>query len=76
MVIMSIFGFVAFFELMEWFYAELAAPDKGSAFLGSQGDIWDVQKDMFCNGLGAIFASFLYCLIKPKKLTCSNTPIT
>lgn len=62
LVIMGIFGVAAIFELVEWIYAELAAPEAGAAFLGSQGDIWDAQKDMLCDGCGAIFSSILYAL--------------
>jgi putative membrane protein len=32
----------------------LAAPDVGAAYLGSQGDPWDAQKDMLLDGIGAI----------------------
>lgn len=35
----------------------------GAAFLGSQGDVWDAQKDILCDTLGAICSSglFLWC---------------
>ncbi len=68
-VIMGVFGFAAIFELVEWIYAELAAPEAGNAFLGSQGDIWDAQKDMLSDGLGAICTTALYFLIKRKGKT-------
>ena len=32
----------------------------GAAFLGSQGDVWDAQKDILCDTLGAICSSGLY----------------
>lgn len=44
------------YELIEWIYAALAAPEAGAAYLGSQGDIWDAQKDMLADTLGAIVA--------------------
>jgi putative membrane protein len=34
----------------------VAAPDVGVAFLGSQGDVWDAQWDMFLALLGALIA--------------------
>ena len=34
----------------------------GAAFLGSQGDLWDAQKDMLCDTLGAILASLIFPL--------------
>ena len=66
MVVMGVFGFAAIFELIEWLYAEFSSPASGSAFLGSQGDIWDAQKDMLCDGLGAITTTIFYALVKRK----------
>jgi len=37
----------AFYELIEWWVAVLATPNLGDKFLGTQGDIWDTQWDMF-----------------------------
>ncbi|WP_044250075.1 DUF2238 domain-containing protein [Chondromyces apiculatus] len=44
----------AFWELLEWWTTLLVAGDVGEAFLGSQGDIWDAQWDMFLAMVGAI----------------------
>lgn len=44
------------FELFEWIVAELFGGDLGTAYLGSQGDIWDAQKDMALASLGALLA--------------------
>jgi len=46
----------AVYELFEWWYAVTFGGDAGIAFLGSQGDIWDAQKDMLMDTLGGIFA--------------------
>ena len=43
----------AAWELVEWWVALLAAPDVGQAFLGTQGDEWDTQWDMFLALVGA-----------------------
>jgi len=43
----------AFWELLEWWVALIAAPDVGTAFLGTQGDVWDTQWDLFLALLGA-----------------------
>ena len=67
LVVMAIFGVAAVFELVEWLYAEVAAPQAGADFLGSQGDIWDAQKDMLCDGTGAIFSSIIYLIVNRKK---------
>jgi putative membrane protein len=42
--------------LFEWQFAELGDPDAGHAVLGSQGDIWDAQKDILADTFGAVFA--------------------
>lgn len=65
-LVASLFGLFALmsvaasYEIIEWWYAELAGGDEGIAFLGSQGDIWDAQKDMLCDTLGAISALVLF----------------
>ncbi|TQO76042.1 DUF2238 domain-containing protein [Vibrio cholerae] len=52
----SLMSLAAAYEIIEWWYAALAGGEEGIAFLGSQGDIWDAQKDMLCDTLGAITA--------------------
>lgn len=46
----------AFWELLEWWATLVFAADVGQAFLGSQGDIWDAQWDMFLALVGAAVA--------------------
>jgi putative membrane protein len=46
----------AFWELLEWWVTLLVASDVGQAFLGSQGDVWDAQWDMFLALVGAAVA--------------------
>lgn len=48
------------YEIIEWIYAVMAAPEAGAAYLGSQGDIWDAQKDMLADTLGALFATTVF----------------
>ena len=51
-------AFVAMgYELIEWWYAASAGGASGAAFLGSQGDVWDAQKDMLADTLGAVLAT-------------------
>lgn len=62
-------AFVAMsYELIEWWYAVSSDPSAGAAFLGSQGDIWDAQKDMFMDTLGAISAVVLHALVRRKNI--------
>ena len=56
----AIFAVASLFEIVEWLYAASASPTAGAEFLGSQGDIWDAQKDMLADGLGAILAALAY----------------
>ena len=52
------------YELIEWAVADLFFPAQGAAYLGTQGDIWDAQKDMFLATLGAILATTIVSVIK------------
>jgi putative membrane protein len=45
----------AWYELLEWWVA-LATGSAADAFLGTQGDSWDTQTDMFLAFLGALCA--------------------
>ena len=48
-------AFSAFYELIEW-WAAVAGGEAAESFLGTQGDVWDTQWDMFIALLGAITA--------------------
>lgn len=57
-------GFVAgTYEIVEWIFAILNDPNAGAAFLGSQGDEWDAQKDMLADISGAIAAGILFLIL-------------
>ena len=43
----------AFYELIEW-WAALAMGQGADDFLGTQGDPWDTQSDMFCALIGSL----------------------
>ena len=45
------------YEVLEWGVAAVVAPEAGSAYLGTQGDEWDAQKDMALAVLGAFLAA-------------------
>jgi len=55
------------YELFEWLYAVTANPNAGLAILGSQGDIWDAQKDMLSDTLGAVVAAILFYTVYKEK---------
>ena len=49
-----VLAFSCIYELLEWAIAVVFGGDLGIAYLGSQGDVWDAQKDMALAGLGAV----------------------
>lgn len=63
--VLSVMAIAAGYEIIEWWYAELAGGDAGVEFLGSQGDIWDAQKDMLMDTLGGVVSIALFFLVKP-----------
>lgn len=46
-----------FFEIVEAVVAQIVSPELGAAYLGTQGDEWDAQKDMM-----AAFSGSLLCM--------------
>jgi putative membrane protein len=62
-------AFVAMsYELLEWIYAAYGGNSQaGANFLGSQGDIWDAQKDMLMDTLGAVVSVLLYLVVRPRE---------
>jgi len=60
-ITLSISGF---YELIEWAVADIFFKEQGMAYLGTQGDIWDAQKDIFLAFLGAILATTIVSSIK------------
>ena len=54
--------------MIEWQAAEIFGGPLGQAYLGTQGDIWDAQKDSAAAMLGAIASTILcYLYFKKKK---------
>jgi len=49
-----------FYEILEWLAAIIFHPELGIAFLGTQGDVWDSQKDIIAAMLGALINLALY----------------
>lgn len=66
------------YEIIEWQAADIFGGDLGQAYLGTQGDIWDAQKDSFAAALGAISAMVVYQAIKKfrkKQDRVGDTPV-
>ena len=47
------------FELLEWLAALVFGSDLGIAFMATQGDVWDTQKDMALAATGSVIATVL-----------------
>jgi putative membrane protein len=54
LIVSVVLAIAAFWELLEWWTTLVVASDVGTAFLGSQGDVWDAQWDMFLAQAGAM----------------------
>ena len=78
-VLAGIFGLffvmavAAAYEIIEWQYAVIVGGNDANDFLGSQGDIWDAQKDMFCDTCGAVASLILFYLVRPWRRQGAET---
>lgn len=52
------------YEMVEWGAAAIFGGDLGVAYLGTQGDVWDAQKDMFLASLGAVVGVSCWLLLR------------
>ena len=68
LVVCVCLAFSAFYELIEWWTA-LVGGGSADDFLGSQGDVWDAQWDMFLALVGAITAQLLLSRWHDRELT-------
>jgi putative membrane protein len=57
----------AFYELIEWWTAILGG-EGAQAFLGTQGDVWDTQWDMFLALVGAVSAQLVLVRLHDRQL--------
>jgi len=55
------------FELLEWAAAEAFGGDLGVAYLGTQGDPWDAQKDMMLATLGGLIAMIVTAIVNMRQ---------
>lgn len=60
------------FETFEWLAALLVAPELGDAYLGTQGDPWDAQKDMALATLGSILVMIIVTLVRRRPHPASR----
>lgn len=73
--ISGILALSGFFEIIESWVALMVRPELGEAYLGTQGDEWDAQKDMTVAVIGAFFTIMLtYALSKVVSQKSLPTP--
>jgi putative membrane protein len=60
-------AFSACYELIEWFTAVVSG-GSAEAFLGTQGDVWDPQWDMFMALCGALLAQLTLARVHDRQL--------
>ncbi len=57
----------ACYELIEWWTA-IVSEEAAQAFLGTQGDVWDTQWDMFLALIGAVMALLLLARVHDRQI--------
>jgi putative membrane protein len=67
LVVCVCLAFSALYEFFEWWTA-LASGEASEAFLGTQGDPWDTQWDMFLAMIGAVLSQLLLARIHDRQL--------
>ncbi|MCB1956187.1 MAG: DUF2238 domain-containing protein [Rhodocyclaceae bacterium] len=73
LVVCVVLAISAFYELIEW-WAALAMGQGADDFLGTQGDPWDTQSDMFCALIGAIAAQTLLGRLQDRQMAVLEGP--
>jgi len=59
LVLVTVLGFSGFYEALEGLVAMIVSPELGAAYLGTQGDEWDAQKDTALAFAGAGVVMFM-----------------
>jgi putative membrane protein len=57
-------AFSGLYEIIEWLAAAATNPELGAAYLGTQGDVWDAQKDMGLAAFGALVCMVLTAVVR------------
>lgn len=72
-VISFVLAFSACYELVEW-AAALATGDAAESFLGTQGDVWDTQTDMFLAGIGSLVSLLFLRPLHDRSIAFQSDP--
>ena len=71
LVTLSVLGISAIYELIEW-AAAISSGGAADAFLGTQGDPWDTQKDMALALAGATISQLMLVKMHQRQLGASE----
>ena len=67
LVMVTVLGFSGFYEALEGIVAMIVSPELGAAYLGTQGDEWDAQKDTALAFFGAVITMVVtWWVARPK----------
>ncbi len=61
------------YEMLEWLAVVVLHPELGTAFLGTQGDVWDAQKDTISAIIGALLNIIIFYPYYKKLLHTMHT---
>jgi len=67
LMVFTVLGFSAFYEFTEW-WAAVGYGDRATDFLGTQGDVWDTQWDMFMCFTGSIISLLTLSKVQDREL--------
>jgi putative membrane protein len=62
--VMTVLGLSGLWEIIESWVARAVHPELGVTYLGSQGDIWDAQKDMAAALYGALLCMTFLLVVR------------
>lgn len=62
------------YEIIEWVAARITNPELGTAYLGTQGDEWDAQKDMALALSGALLSMLLLAAWNRLRARAASAP--
>ena len=75
MAMITVLGFSGFYEALEGIVAVIVSPELGAAYLGTQGDEWDAQKDTGLAFAGSIVA-MLVTWLRVRQRGAATAPET
>ncbi len=65
--VMTVLGLSGLWEIIESWVAGVVHPELGITYLGSQGDVWDAQKDMAAALYGALIAMSVLVVLRVRR---------